>query len=528
MTEPTVRQSTSGTTTSDQTSITLSFGAPTLSTSKLVVVIGLLNASYPPTPSGWTLINEATGANWGNGSPLATFRRNGDGNSSYTFPLPGGGYYGYIVTAWLAEVVDAGDPVSATAHFDQGPTFYGAPLSAPVKSSIGGGLGIAACFNFSAPGGYPSPKTPFGGASSGVGLSGGVYGGMYVSTCTISPGCGIYVQDFTYSPVNSSNNNAALVVIVFPPATGGTSPVVVNAGTVTVAANVQSLPVEMFCPQTPGDTLIAIVGVQGGSDLTIDTPDGWTLIGTTAGTLGSNNPYMAAFSKEIPFPSGIYTFTWGPPVVGGSYSSFAVIYEVPGGMTAIATNYVDASPITVGPVAYDNSLIICGILWFYPGGGSITFDSDGSTPSSGWAVDTFQVGNPYGGMATFSVYEPGSGDATFEAGYDDSFYNQWSVAILIAVSASASPPPTPPVGDPPVGGYIAWYDASQIVEVADGDSLATWADLSGNGYDLSSARYAAPTYYSKTSEYLVNGLPIVRTGEVGRGMECSSFPNLSE
>lgn len=62
----------------------------------------------------------------------------------------------------------------------------------------------------------------------------------------------------------------------------------------------------------------------------------------------------------------------------------------------------------------------------------------------------------------------------------------------------------------PLAGYVAWYDASQIVGFADAASLTSWADASGNGHTLINAPGAShPTYYSSTGAKLVNGLPAV-------------------
>jgi hypothetical protein len=61
---------------------------------------------------------------------------------------------------------------------------------------------------------------------------------------------------------------------------------------------------------------------------------------------------------------------------------------------------------------------------------------------------------------------------------------------------------------PPVGGYYAWYDATQIAGVADGTVLTSWADSSGNGRNLTSS-VGTPTFYKTTSAKLINGNPTV-------------------
>jgi hypothetical protein len=71
---------------------------------------------------------------------------------------------------------------------------------------------------------------------------------------------------------------------------------------------------------------------------------------------------------------------------------------------------------------------------------------------------------------------------------------------------SASPPPP----SPPVPGYAGWWDAARITGQADDTALASWPDLSGDGFNWAQATGAhRPTYYKTTSAKLVNGLPAV-------------------
>lgn len=80
----------------------------------------------------------------------------------------------------------------------------------------------------------------------------------------------------------------------------------------------------------------------------------------------------------------------------------------------------------------------------------------------------------------------------------------------------------------PPTGYLAWYDATQIVGVADGASLASWPDMSGNHYDLAQATGAnQPTFYSSTAAQLINGHPAVRFDGTASFMVASGFPNTS-
>lgn len=62
---------------------------------------------------------------------------------------------------------------------------------------------------------------------------------------------------------------------------------------------------------------------------------------------------------------------------------------------------------------------------------------------------------------------------------------------------------------PPVSGYVAWWDASQITGVSDGSLLSSWPDLSGNGNTLTRTVSAQPTFYNTTAAKLINSLPAV-------------------
>ena len=78
-----------------------------------------------------------------------------------------------------------------------------------------------------------------------------------------------------------------------------------------------------------------------------------------------------------------------------------------------------------------------------------------------------------------------------------------------------------------IPGLTAWFDASQITGVANGASLATWPDESGNGYNATQATAAyQPNYYSSTSGKTVNGLPAVWFESAPDGMATTSFASL--
>lgn len=78
-----------------------------------------------------------------------------------------------------------------------------------------------------------------------------------------------------------------------------------------------------------------------------------------------------------------------------------------------------------------------------------------------------------------------------------------------------------------IPGYALWFDASQLVGLSDGQSLATWPDLSGNGHNMTQATPAnQPTYYSSTVAHLINGHPAVEiTGS--QFMTSSAFTTLA-
>lgn len=85
--------------------------------------------------------------------------------------------------------------------------------------------------------------------------------------------------------------------------------------------------------------------------------------------------------------------------------------------------------------------------------------------------------------------------------------------------SGSGPPPTPPLA-----GYVAWYDASQITGVADAAALASWPDLSGNGHTAVQATVPQqPTYYKTTPAFLVNGKPAVWFNAVASSQMLAAF-----
>jgi hypothetical protein len=67
-----------------------------------------------------------------------------------------------------------------------------------------------------------------------------------------------------------------------------------------------------------------------------------------------------------------------------------------------------------------------------------------------------------------------------------------------------------PAAPPPVAGYTAWWDATQIT-AADAAPVAAWADSSGGGHTASQTTPAnQPTFYKTTAANLINGHPAVK------------------
>lgn len=76
---------------------------------------------------------------------------------------------------------------------------------------------------------------------------------------------------------------------------------------------------------------------------------------------------------------------------------------------------------------------------------------------------------------------------------------------------------------PPVAGYVAWYDSSQITGLADGAALTSWPDASGNGHTLTQST-SGTIYYSSTAAKLINGKPAVWfTSQTGSNMVSAAF-----
>lgn len=68
---------------------------------------------------------------------------------------------------------------------------------------------------------------------------------------------------------------------------------------------------------------------------------------------------------------------------------------------------------------------------------------------------------------------------------------------------------------PPVAGFVAWFDATQITAQSDGSALSSWPDLSGHSNTVSNTGSGRPTYWSTTGGELINGLATVGFSRTG-------------
>lgn len=70
-----------------------------------------------------------------------------------------------------------------------------------------------------------------------------------------------------------------------------------------------------------------------------------------------------------------------------------------------------------------------------------------------------------------------------------------------------------------IGGLQMWFAADRITGLVDGNAVATWSDLSGNGRDATQATEAAKPVYKVD---IVNGKPVVRFDGVDDYIETTS------
>jgi hypothetical protein len=225
-----------------------------------------------------------------------------------------------------------------------------------------------------------------------------------------------------------------------------------------------------------------------------------------------------------------------PTVSGGGVTTWTLLAEQPywsvsGGSEWIYWGIVTATgsqTITVSGTgsgqSYCQEFSKSGGTWAADGNGSYTENSSGTvampslTPTSSGAelyfgaVNTQAPSMPAGSTSgyTYAPSSPAYGGIVYNAACSEGVVQAptWpSTGYPWGACAGLVQIALPPVS--PVSGYSAWYDASQITSVADGASLASWSDLSGNGNTMAATGTAEPTYYKTTSAKLVNGLPAV-------------------
>lgn len=109
-------------------------------------------------------------------------------------------------------------------------------------------------------------------------------------------------------------------------------------------------------------------------------------------------------------------------------------------------------------------------------------------------------------------------------------FSAWLVALLVLLAFGqdrvARRPLYPTGGFVPsdIAGLVLWLKADAITGLADGDSVVTWPDSSGNGNDMSSLDAGRRPVY-KTA--VLNGLPVVRfdaTNDQESGAASASLP----
>jgi hypothetical protein len=71
-----------------------------------------------------------------------------------------------------------------------------------------------------------------------------------------------------------------------------------------------------------------------------------------------------------------------------------------------------------------------------------------------------------------------------------------------------------------IAGLKLWLDASQITGLNDGDAVATWSDVSGNGRDFTQGTASARPIY-KTA--ILNGKPVVRFDGIDDKLSRANF-----
>jgi len=205
----------------------------------------------------------------------------------------------------------------------------------------------------------------------------------------------------------------------------------------------------------------------------------WTLVDVANKTYGPDFN-VAGFSNSGGVWTNVTGFaTWTFTQATGVLSVNTLATITAFGITGHAGVIVQGAPGTISlSVPYGTDLSTLAPTFTVTSG---TVTANGNAVSSGSAP-----------TPAFSVTNPATYTAT-----DGSAVSTYVVTVTVA--------PAPPAGMGVDAGLVAWYDASQLSGLSNGNSVDTWADLSGYGHKAS--RTTGTMTYA-TSQ--VNGLPTVQ------------------
>ncbi|MCX6880824.1 MAG: hypothetical protein NTW21_44540, partial [Verrucomicrobia bacterium] len=204
----------------------------------------------------------------------------------------------------------------------------------------------------------------------------------------------------------------------------------------------------------------------------------WTLVNVTNKTYGSNfnvpgfDGSGGVWTKVL--GSATWTFTEATGVLSINTLATITSFGIPG-----HAGVIDNVALTISLfVPYATDLATLAPTFTVTSG--IVTANDNAVSSGSAPTPTFAVTNP-------ATYTATDGDAV----------SPYTVTVVVA--------PAPPAGLGEADGLVAWYDASQLTGLSDGNSVDTWADLSGYGHI---ATRTAGTMSYATNQ--VNSLPTVQ------------------